>query len=113
MLNTCGARVQLLHGTWGLPRSGIQSVSSALAGIFFATLVVQSLSCLTLCNPIDYSTQGFPVLHCLLKFAQIRVHQVGDSMSIRMDMSLSMLRELVMNREAWCATVHGVTKSQT
>ena len=29
-----------------------------------------------------------------------------------MDMGLSELRELVMNREAWCAAIHGVTKSR-
>ena len=36
-------------------------------------------SCLTLCNPMDYSTPGLPVLHHLVEFAHTHVHTVGDA----------------------------------
>ena len=42
-------------------------------------VVVQSLSCIWLCNPMDCSISDFPVLHYLAEFAQTHVHWFGDA----------------------------------
>ena len=44
-----------------------------------ALLLFSSHSCPTVCNPVDWSIPGFPVLHSLLKFAQTHVHWFGDA----------------------------------
>ena len=36
-------------------------------------------SCLTLCDPMDYSTRGFPVHHQFTELAQTHVHRIGDT----------------------------------
>ena len=45
----------------------------------FSVVVVQSLSRVWLCDPLDCSIPGLPVLHYLLEFAQIHVYWVGDA----------------------------------
>ena len=54
-----------------------------MASVFHFLVVVFQLLCLTMCDPLDHSAPGFPVLHYLLEFTQTQtqVHWVGDESS--------------------------------
>ena len=66
-------------------------------------------SCPTLSDPMDCSPPGSSIYG----FSQERVLEWGATAFSVMEVSLSELRELVMDREAGCAAIHGVTKSRT
>ena len=78
-----------LHSTYRLPgdfvkmQSLIQLLGDSSAAGPGTTVEISSvqlsLVALTLCNPMDYSTPGFPVHHQIPELAQTHVHQVGDA----------------------------------
>ena len=52
--------------------------------VHFSSIQFSSVTqlCLTLCDPMDCSTPGFPVHHQLLELAQTHVHRVGDAIQL-------------------------------
>ena len=58
---------------------GVTALKSMVSWWIPFAIVVQSLSPVWLCDPIDCSMPGFPVLHHLPEFAQVHVHWVGDA----------------------------------
>ena len=59
------------------------------------TIVIQLLSRVWLCDPMDFGAPGSSVLHCLLEFAQIQVHWVGDTIHLILCCSLLLLPSIL------------------
>ena len=82
--------VQQSTGSHGVTKSQTRlSDWTATANLFFCEITFAlcfccsvAQSCSTLCDPMDCSTPGFPVLHCLLEFAQTHVHWVNDAIQL-------------------------------
>ena len=62
---------------------------------------------------ISFLTQTYYLWRSVGNFYPTMYTLMVSGITDSMDMSLSMLQELVMDREAWRAVVHGVTKSRT
>ena len=62
---------------WGY-LSLLTNTGFILADVWYTPCCSVAQSCATLCDPMDRSTPGFPVLHCLPEFAQTHVRGVND-----------------------------------
>ena len=62
-------------GEWEMNANGMEFLWEAMK--YSCCLITKS--CLTLCDPMEWSVLGFPVLHQLPEFAQTHVHWVGDA----------------------------------
>ena len=72
--------VSSLHLQWNICMFFIHSIPEILCGFGSSVQFTSvSQSCLTLCDPMDCSTPGFPVYHQLLELAQTPVHWAGDA----------------------------------
>ena len=70
--------------------------------------------CPTLCDPMDCSTPGFPLLHCLLELAQTHVHRVGDAIQPSHPLSPSSPRTFNLSQHQglfqWVDSSHQMAK---
>ena len=65
--------------SWPRVRIWVSWISNRILSHWATCCCSTDKLCLTLCDPMDCSTPGFHVLHCLPEFAQTHVHWVGDA----------------------------------
>ena len=98
--NNCGIYKELLH-----------LVSEEMNWTQFSSV---AQSHLTLCDPMDCGTPGFPVYHQLLKLAQTHLYQVGDAIQLSHSLSSPSLPAFSLSQHQgffqWVSSSHQVAK---
>ena len=91
-----------------------REVCSGIVSDIRIFVVVQSLSCVRLCDPMDCSTPGFPVLHHLPELAQTPVHWVSDAIQPSHPPSLLSPPAFSLSQHQglfqWVSSLHQVAK---
>ena len=93
----------------------LQIFSLSLWLVFSSSLLLFSVtqSCPTLCDPMDCSPPGFPVLHHLLELTQTQVHRVGDAIQPSHPLSSPPPAFNLFQHQGlfqWVSSLHHVTK---
>ena len=91
--------------SWKLETTWISSSSR-----WFCCCCSVANSCLTLCDPMDWSMPGFPVLHCPLEFAQSHVHWVSDHLILSSPFSCPQSFPASGRGFQWVSSSHQVAK---
>ena len=101
------------HSRWGKKGVALKGIIRSL-GLTCTTIVVKSLSCVWLCDPMDCSTSSLSVLHYLLEFAQTHVHWVGDAIHSSHPLSPPSPPDLNLSQHQnlfqWVGSLHQVSK---
>ena len=112
-------RIPRTEESGGLQSMGLQRVGHDWAAktdkIYFSSVrSVQSLSCVWLCDPMDNSTLGFPVLHQLLELTQTHVHWVSDDIQPSHPLSSPSPLAFILSQHQglfkWVSSSHQVAK---
>ena len=102
------------HHTYILLKHTLRNILITIIGFFGILHLLLTHSCPAVLDPMDCSTPGFPVLHCLLDLAQTHVHWVRDAIQPSPPLSSPSLPDLNLSQHQgliqWVSSLHQMGK---